>query len=164
MTDTNEQVVAEAVADVQARQIAERRAQLLEAANRGLTERIDRLNISYAESQRQLEQVRREFEQFKEAITERMQREADRRNWCGEFDDIMEEFGLRRRSRNWDVTFEVTGHINMTLIARDADHAERIAWGALQVSTDNTYQVGRHGQHTLRISDVSCDEVEESET
>lgn len=127
-------------------------AQRLELADCHM--RIDRLNEAYAEQVRVKDSTRREFEDFKERITVRMHAEADRRDWCSEFDDIMEEFGLRRRTREWCVTFDIDAFIQTRLIARDETHAKQLAWNALRVEAGEDYEV--RGQ-TVSIRDISCE-------
>jgi len=71
--------------DVRAFPVVERQAILAEAAKR-LMAKDEKLN------------------KFKEQVRERAIAEADRRGWCGEFDDIIRAFGLAGRWSNYHVT------------------------------------------------------------
>ena len=71
--------------DVRAFPVAERQEILAEAAKR-LLEKEAKLN------------------RFKDQVRERAIEEADRRGWCGEFDDIIRAFGLAGRWSNFHVT------------------------------------------------------------
>lgn len=91
-----------------------------------LQQSLDEARETYAVSQRALQSLRTEFDDFKRRITERMHREADRRDWCSEYDDIMEEMGLPRRNRGWDVEVRVEATFNRSITAADADRAEQL--------------------------------------
>jgi hypothetical protein len=105
---------------------------------------------SCAECRHRAVTAERELAEFKERVRERMIEEAERRDWCSEFDAILAEFGLRGRTRNWDVTLTITGSVTMTLLARDEDHAQQLAENALA-------SYGSIGNYELSVDDVSCE-------
>jgi hypothetical protein len=57
-----------------------------------------------AEAAKRLIAKDEKLKQFKERVRERAIEEADRRGWCGEFDDIIRAFGLAGRWSNYHVT------------------------------------------------------------
>ena len=71
--------------DVRTFSVAERQELLAEAAKRLVDRHI-------------------ELNKFKDKVRERAIAEADRRGWCGEFDDIIRSFGLAGRWSNFHVT------------------------------------------------------------
>ena len=66
-----------------------------------------------------------------DAIGERLMKEAERRDWCAEYDTIIDELNvglnveLPTRERSYTVT--ATVRVEITLDARDEDHARSIA-------------------------------------
>ena len=66
---------------------------------------------------------------FKAKVRDRAIKEADRRGWCTEFDDIIKQLGMVGRWAEFTVEYSYAGYdgvrrSNMTkLLARDADHA-----------------------------------------
>lgn len=84
---------------------------------------ITQLRVQIAELELQLGQQAARFERWKERATEKLHAEADAREYCSEFDDVMEELGLPRRDKDWDVTVTVHYRTTVTVSAinsRDA--------------------------------------------
>jgi len=109
--------------------IAELESQL-EARGRDIqsaAERAYRLEIDFNEQRRLTESYNRELQTFKTRVRDRMIQEAEARGWCNEFDDILVEFGLEPRSGNYEVRFEVSGTIEVTVLARGEEHASELA-------------------------------------
>lgn len=62
--------------------------------------------------------------------------EAEARGWCGEFDEFMEDRGLPRRCRDYDLTVHVTATVHLTGRGTDLDDAAdevttSDVWGSL---------------------------------
>lgn len=70
-----------------------------------------------------------------DALVEAAHEEANYRDWCGEFDDFMENNGLPRRSRDYEVTVEVPVTVTVTVTARSSDDAEEM------VTRDDVWEV-----------------------
>lgn len=52
--------------------------------------------------------------------------EANDRGWCSEFDDLMDELGLPRRSREYEVRARFSGEVSITVTATSEDEATQI--------------------------------------
>jgi len=94
---------------------------------RPLTEKVE-----YAEETAQLAEGRasranQELRNFKEQVRSRMIAEAEERGWCDEFDDILVEFGLDPRNREYDVTVTRTLVWRRTVSAASDEAAEELA-------------------------------------
>lgn len=136
--------------------LAESRQQIIERADSRMLELHDERDTARA-CQREAE---RELQNFKDKVYNRMCEEADRRDWCGEFDDILVEFGFPPRRRLWDVTFEINGYATRQIMARDAVTAERLAWEELPLSAGEQYRVNHTDVH---IRDIEADVSEADE-
>lgn len=88
-----------------------------------------------AEAAKRLADRHIELNKFKDKVRERAIAEADRRGWCGEFDDIIRSFGLAGRWSNFHVTVTYkayNGHeyekerATKACIARSIDHANQL--------------------------------------
>jgi hypothetical protein len=101
--------------------------------------------------------ARRELAEFKQRVYDRMVQEADDRQWCSEFDDILEEFGFERRYKEYRVTFSVTLSLNTHVTARDEDYASSQAREELCLYEGRTYDVGNY---TASLTDISVDYAE----
>jgi hypothetical protein len=101
----------------------------------------------------------RELADFKQRVRARMIQEAEDRDWCEDFDRILDEFGLEPRTRNWRVTFEVTGTVEVTLLAKNAEHAEELAGNGLGLDETDTYEIGRP-RREFYITNIASSEVE----
>lgn len=122
---------------------------------------IARLRDNLNDWQDRYHAVRQEFEEFKQRVRSRMIEEAERRDWCRDFDMILIEFGLEPRTQNWDVVFTVEGTVTRTVLARDEDHAAELVRQAMRIEEQSEYSLGR--SETLYIRDISCESVEPSE-
>lgn len=67
-----------------------------------------------------------EYDTFRDTVRTRMIEEAESRDWCEEFDRILEEFGLDPRTREFyvEVTITATQTISIPVTARDEDDAK----------------------------------------
>jgi hypothetical protein len=63
------------------------------------------------------------FERFKDHATEVLHREGDTRGYCSELDDVLEEIGLPRRTRDYQVLVETTISVPVVINARNEEHA-----------------------------------------
>lgn len=61
---------------------------------------------------------------FKAHATEVLHREADEREFCTDFDDVMEEIGLRRRKRDATVSLTVTLNVDLDTCVSGEEGAE----------------------------------------
>ena len=81
---------------------------------------------------REIERLKRQHLVFKVKVRDRAIWEADRRNWCGEFDEALKELGLAGRWSEYTVTVTgmLRGRIVETLdkkvLARSSDHANEL--------------------------------------
>jgi hypothetical protein len=92
-----------------------------------------------------LAEAQRQHERRLEAITEVLHREANSRQYCGEFDEVMEEMGLRPRERDFDVTVYVRLERTITVSATSEDAAYEQAGGVASAQIGgraNRVQVG----------------------
>jgi hypothetical protein len=126
--------------------------------NQQLQERLDQVTRELTGANRQVIELRQRLEQtiqehiaFKQRCQERFNQEADRRQWCGEYDDIMVQLGFERRARNYDVIFTVTSELTISPLARDEDHAVTLACNALRMSEGDNWTFDRH---TLEVTGV----------
>src|SRR5215471_650625 len=105
---------------------------------------------------REIERLKRQHLVFKVKVRDRAIWEADRRNWCGEFDEALKELGLAGRWSEYTVT--VTGTLNRGIVetldkkvlARSSDHANNLVvhYWALNVGYTDVTVV-----RTVRMSD-----------
>jgi hypothetical protein len=103
----------------------------------------------------------RELADFKQRVRARMIQEAEDRDWCEDFDRILAEFGLEPRTRNWRVTFEIIGTVEVTLLAKNADHASELAGHGLGIEETDTYEIGSsRARRELYITNIAVSEVE----
>ena len=152
MTDTQVEDLRSINTQLQ-QSVTDLRAEVLQLRD-GYAEAVGNLQTARAH-QREAEQ---ELVNFKRRCTERMHREADRRQWCSEYDDIMEEMGLERRSRSWDVEFEIVCRVSRQILARDGDTARRLAFEELQVTNGESYHLGGEYVYVSDINILECDE------
>jgi outer membrane murein-binding lipoprotein Lpp len=68
--------------------------------------------------------AQRELEDFKAHAQEVLFRVAEQKGYCTEFDDVMEEIGLERRSREWNVDLEVRARVSITVEAASDEEAQ----------------------------------------
>jgi len=141
--------------------------------NRDLTQRlvevsaeVTRLRESLATAQQQLTEMSRlrgnavqELVNFKTRVRDRMIVEAENRDWCSEFDQILVEFGMEPRTGNYEVRFEVAGSVTLTLLARGEDHASELAIRAVRFFDGQQIE---DGDQTLTLYSVTVDEVTRS--
>lgn len=69
----------------------------------------------------------REKDDFRANIIEVLHEEADSRGWCEEFDDLMEQHGLPRRTREVDIQVEATLTVRFTLTLESSRSADETA-------------------------------------
>lgn len=69
-----------------------------------------------------------------ERIVEVAHREANERDWCSEFDEILDELGLPPREQTWEVEVVYTHRIKVTAAGEDA--AREAAWEVARSVTD----------------------------
>jgi protein-L-isoaspartate O-methyltransferase len=109
-------------------------------------------------------QARRELDEFKTRVRDRMIEEAERRNWCTEFDDIMVEFGFEPRYKTRTVMMSVGGYVRIPVLSRDDDHAIDLAKAAFRVYADSTYDLHARGQmYHFEVNEVTADEIYEDD-
>lgn len=89
-----------------------------------LEQGLGRAEQQLAEAREEIAQVRNarytlinEHERWKERLVERLHREANDRDYCSEFDDVMEDLGLPRRERDYEVTVTVRLRISVGVTA-----------------------------------------------
>jgi hypothetical protein len=95
-----------------------------------------------------------EHERWKERLTARLHEEADNRDYCSEFDDVMEELGLPRRRRPIEVTVTVTVELSVTRDARDDDEAVADVLDGLGLREGRQYRLDGHG---VTVTDVEAE-------
>lgn len=79
---------------------------------------------AYEERSRYVEQIRAEHAEFKTRITDRLHELANDERWCSTFDDEMEEFGLPRRTQNWNVDISLDDSLTIQVQANSESAAE----------------------------------------
>lgn len=65
----------------------------------------------------------RSWDAWKESLIETAHDEGDRRGWCSDFDDLLEELGLPRRQREYQVSVTVSCAISVEVTAGSEDEA-----------------------------------------
>jgi predicted nuclease with TOPRIM domain len=87
----------------------------------------DRLGGQLNARQAELDQARRlnvnlsnQHETWKDTLIRKAHAEADARDWCEDFDEWMEEQGLRGRTHDYDVQVQVTTTVTISVEARSA--------------------------------------------
>jgi hypothetical protein len=88
------------------------------------TARIAQLELDLAEARRANEVLVREHEEFIDRASEILGEEADDHDLCETYDRVAERAGLRRRTRDHEVTIEVTYRQVLQVHARSAGAAE----------------------------------------
>lgn len=83
-------------------------------------------NTDYLNEQRSLSALQRYHELLGEALLEK----AEEKDWCSEYDEFADEWGLPRRTRSYEVS------VQFTVMARDSDEAEEIVEDGLTWSFD----------------------------
>src|SRR5215831_18534690 len=105
---------------------------------------------------REIERLKRQHLVFKVKVRDRAIWEADRRNWCGEFDEALKELGLAGRWSEYTVTVTgmLRGRIVETLdkkvLARSSDHANELV---VHYWTRNVGWTNMTVVRTVRMSD-----------
>jgi len=100
-----------------------------ERANAQLNERIAALEEQRRQYDNALQMERQRHEQDIERIGERLIQEAEQRDWCSEFDRVVNELNgslhisLPTRSQDYDVTLTYTVTVNWSVNARDEEAA-----------------------------------------
>lgn len=101
-------------------------------------------------------QAEARLEKFKNRVRDRAIQEADRRGWCGEFDQIIQQLGIAGRHATYIVTFEFYDpysrsaaprhmeSLDVPVLARDENHARQLV----------TQQHGRYGNNGFKITGV----------
>lgn len=82
----------------------------------------------------QVEERERRANEKIERIVEVAHREANERDWCSEFDEILEDLGLPPREQTWEI--EVVYTHRFTVTAAGADKAREAAWDVIGVVRD----------------------------
>jgi hypothetical protein len=103
-----------------------------------------------------------------ELIGDRLIEEANNRDWCSIYDDVIESLNgqlpsgweLPVRSKNWDVTVEFTVRLVTTVTAQDDDDAENI--GYHELSEDRLHRYLEQNYCVAAVSHESCS-AEESD-
>lgn len=134
--------------------LGEVRRQLQEKDNEVVQQRIDLHNLREAAAR---------HEAWKERLVERLHREANDRDYCDEFDQIMRELGLPGRKKDYSVEFFVQVRITGTVSAEDysdaQDEAEELRQDEDWVTQQVKEVVGmRHWQ--VSDDDVSTGEID----
>ena len=83
------------------------------------------------------EQTRREHQEKLDSLVRAAHQEADDRDWCDEFDDIIERHGLPRRVREFPLRLEVTAVVYLTASGPTYEDAlesisDRQVWDAME--------------------------------
>lgn len=73
--------------------------------------------VALAEAYETLNAAHESFRQWREDLTDAAHEMANSENLCGEFDDFMNVWGLRRRQSDFDVTVRVVGFVRMVVTA-----------------------------------------------
>lgn len=127
---------------------------------RALQESVERLSgerdMAVERAERLREQVNSQEAQTQEAqqmhradiayISEVLIEEADNRDWCGEYDDIVHKINrslsvrMDVRKREWEVTMDVTFRMSRTVTAEDADDAREDALEGIDGSDIESYE------------------------
>jgi len=148
-----------------------RRVEELEGDRDQFLERIDRLNVEYAdrharvqalertlhETEGRMHTALRQLDEFKTRVRDRMIREAEQRQWCREFDDILIEFGLEPRGGEFDVVLRFEGTFSRTVQARNAEYAAQLVHEELPFSEG---QFCRLNGVEVYLDSVSTDSVD----
>jgi hypothetical protein len=90
------------------------------------------------------------FEDWKRILVEDAHQTATDRDWCGEFDDFMEDHGLPRREREWEVTVQATVTVTRTVTASSEDDAKSKAEEAFS-NDDIAYELQYGGADVADI-------------
>ena len=97
-----------------------------------------------------LERQRLAHARWREGLVEDLHAEADRRDFCSDFDDWMSDHDMPGRSREWSVAVDVTKRIYVTVSASNVDDA---------CEAVDSYMV----REALRFVDVDGDDWETDE-
>ena len=111
--------------------------------------RIEQLGLQLRTTISEMQAIRQNHAQWIDRITRTLHEEADNRDYCSEFDDVMESMGLARRTKPYQVTISVTVELVWDGQARDSDHAEELASEWADVRDGQRFDLGGHrGQVT----------------
>src|SRR5699024_2201050 len=61
--------------------------------------------------------------EWRHNLVERAYEEADNRDWCEELDDLMDELGLPRRTRDYEVTVDANVSLHLTVSGTSEEDA-----------------------------------------
>lgn len=95
---------------------------------------------------------REQSNEFLERLVKAAHKKADEQNWCSEFDEFMESFGLPGREREYQVTVMTTLTYTTIVRARNEDEAGEMV-------TDQAEGEWHNGN--VDINDIETLEVEE---
>jgi hypothetical protein len=93
--------------------------------------------------------ARQQLASFKRRVRERAIAEADRRGWCGEFDDVIRELGMSGRWNNYVVVFRLMDEatasryervFTLKCLARSETHARTLATSQMMRSYGAVYE------------------------
>ena len=112
-----------------------------------------------------VERVQAWYDRDIEIIFERLIEEAENRNWCSEYDSIVDDLDRRthaylpRRANDFTVTYSVPVTVTISVTARDADAALAQAWDQLGPShvRDAAYNEGCDWDSAQQSAEVEQD-------
>lgn len=91
-----------------------------------------------------------------DSLWEALQEEAERRDWCDQYDDFAEAHGGPRRDHDYTVTVDVTVRIIRSVSAHHADDAGNEALELIDIREGHEYTL--HGEnasvYTVEVVDV----------
>lgn len=93
-------------------------------------------------------------------VYDRLLEEAESREWCSEFDNIMEELGFPPRTHDYTVRFDVSGEVTMSVNARNEDDAVEEARRQMAIVEDGEYTLHseRFYAQSVSLSTVERDD------